>query len=211
MRLSVKDDALRLQDLQVEWKSFPATSMESRFIWVLDLLADTRALGWCYSASKGVPCQFHSKASPEMFRDMTEKLRALVMVAFLRLLLALTWLDFCQTYIFPSLRVTLMLLQEKHNGEDTGVEIRWLFDLINCLTSLSSSFACIETFYNTSRLISVLSFLAGNPTSLIGVSQPSPWGSLSAMYYQGIGGSFPLTLCHVFPSDVFRLLGWVLA
>ncbi|PHH62089.1 hypothetical protein CDD81_7582 [Ophiocordyceps australis] len=199
LRLSRTDS---YHNLEIEWQTFPSNSLTARFSWVLNLVLDTRALGWCYSASKGRPCHFHSRLMSQRFAADKQwcaiaNIHKTILGALFRILLAIITVDCCLVYLVPALQ---RHYQEQPLDPLDNRQGDWLFTLPNFSSTLSLSFIFIDAFYCMSRLISAVLFLSGDTNSLIGVMQPSPWGSLTSLYYRGLGGLWG-DLWH----DYFRL------
>lgn len=194
LQLVPEADSLDTESLKIEWKRFPSSSLLARLTWVLDLLLDTRALRWCYSGCEGRPCQFHRSLMAARYNSgnwggVARNLNRTVVMTILRLLLGIAWVACCQTYIFPPLRAALQDEEYQRHGKEDWQH--WSsMNIVSCLTSFSDAFAFVEIFHSASRLASVSFYLAGHVNSLTGIMQPSPWGSLTSLYYHGIAGMY---------------------
>lgn len=194
VRLAPKTGSFDTESVKIEWKRFPSSSLLARLAWVLDLLLDTRGLRWCYSACKGRPCRFHHSLMAARYNSgnwggVARNLKRTMVMAILRILLGIAWIACCQTYIFPPLRAGLQDGEYQRHGKEDWQRGSSM-NTVNCLTSFSCAFAFVEIFHSASRFVSAGFYLAGHVNSLTGIMQPSPWGSLTSLYYHGIAGTY---------------------
>lgn len=177
---------IRNRSFELQWRAFPATRSLARLLWAVDLVLDSRAIAWCYSATDCTPCKHHKeKASKQekILNDRQGQVSNLAYVLTIRFLVGLVWIEICQTRIFPTIR-------EASGHKDLLQSWLWHSTAFRLLAVWTASFALVDLVYTGSRLLSCFMFILGCDSSLISITQPSPWGSPASLFEHGIGGKF---------------------
>lgn len=174
----------------ITWQSYNNTSRSTRLLWVVDLFFDFRAINWCYSAKNGNPCEYHRKRvfqSPSSSPTHKSQLFLIFIKMAMRLVFNLTFIDICQTLMFPHFILHLQRLPAIHDGQQ-AIGRPWCFTVVEIFTTILSSMALIDLVYVVPRLICIGFTMMGLNSFYVGVVTPSPWGSYNSILSHGIAG-----------------------